>query len=344
MTVPVPLTTVIVPNYNHAAALAHCIDAVRRQTYPRIELIVVDDRSTDDSVAVAEAHGVTVVRTDGNGGPSVARNLGARLAHGEFLFFVDSDGALAPDAVATAVGILRADPGLGAVCGIEDAEPLIVDSRVEEYRCLQHHYWSIVSQGEVSFLFSAMFAMRAAVFAEIGPFDERLRQTEEVEYGNRLSRRYRLCSTARIHGRLDHDDKLLPLLRKLFHRGRLRVPMYARQRRFAKGYETPSRAYGALAALAGIAVLPLAVLNAPITLGAAAALLVVSQCCDARMFGYVARRRGVLFTCYFAAVHTVVKVVIGAAAIAGALQWLASRRFRATYQARPVAALSGVPR
>jgi glycosyltransferase involved in cell wall biosynthesis len=344
MTVPAPMTTVIVPNYNHAAALGHCIDAVRRQTYPRIELIVVDDRSTDESVAVAEAHGVTVVRTAVNGGPSVARNLGARLAHGEFLFFVDSDGALAPDAVANAVSMLQADPGLGAVCGIEDADPLIVDSRVEEYRCLQHHYWSIVSQGEVSFLFSAMFAMRASVFAEIGPFDERLRQTEEVDYGNRLSRRYRLRSTALIHGKLDHDDKLFPLLRKLFHRGRLRVPMYARQRRFAKGYETPSRAVGALAALAGVVMLPLAVLAGPVALAVPAALLVASQCCDARMFGYVARRRGALFACYFAALHIVVKVVIGAAAVAGAAQWLASRRFRATYAARPAADLAETPR
>jgi glycosyltransferase involved in cell wall biosynthesis len=338
-----PMTTVIVPNYNHSAALAHCIEAVRRQTYPRIELIVVDDRSTDDSVAVAEAHGVTVVQPPVNGGPSVARNLGARLARGEFLFFVDSDGALAPDAVATAVSMLQADPGLGAVCGIEDADPLIVDSLVEEYRCLQHHYWSIVSQGEVSFLFSAMFAIRASVFAEIGPFDERLRQTEEVDYGNRLGRHYRLRSTARIHGKLDHDDKLFPLLHKLFHRGRLRVPMYARERRFAKGYETPSRAYGALAALGAVAVLPLTVVT-PFALAGAAALLVVSQLCDARMFGYVARHRGVLFTCYFAAVHTVVKVVIGAAAVAGAVQWLASRRFRTTYQAQPAAVVPGLSR
>lgn len=60
--------------------------------------------------------------------------------------------------------------------------------------------------------------------------------------------------------------------------------------------------------------------------------LAVSQLCDARMFGYVARRRGALFTCYFAAVRTVVKVVIAAAAVAGVAQWPASVRFRAIYQ------------
>lgn len=338
----VPLTTVIVPNYNHARSLGPCIDAVRRQTYPNLELLVVDDHSTDDSVAVALAHGATVLHTPANGGPAVARNLGAANARGEILFFVDSDGALADDAVATAVALLLADPGLGAVCGIEDAQPLSADSLVEEYRTLQHHYWSISSQGEVSFLFSAMFAIRAEVFAEIGFFDPGLRQTEEVDYGYRLAQRYRLRITSLIHGRLDHDEKLSVLLPKLFHRGRLRVPVYVRQRKFAKGYETPSRAFGSLAAVAGVAALALAPLSWPAALAVAGALFTFSQCSDLRMFRYVYDHRGWWFTCYFAVVHLVVKVVIGASALAGVAQWLLSPRFRALYD-RPHAALAPTP-
>src|SRR5688500_13379200 len=129
-----PLTTVIVPNYNHAKSLPLCLAAIARQTYTPLEVVVVDDRSTDDSVSIAKSLGFTVISTPENGGPAAARNLGATWAGGEILFFVDSDGALEPDAVATAVAMLTADPALGAVCGIEDPDPLVRDSAVEDYR------------------------------------------------------------------------------------------------------------------------------------------------------------------------------------------------------------------
>lgn len=329
-----PLTTVIVPNYNHAKSLSLCLAAIARQTYAPLEVVVVDDRSTDDSVSIAKSMGVTVISTPENGGPAVARNLGAASASGEILFFVDSDGALAPDAVATAVALLEQDPELGAVCGIEDPDPLIRDSRVEDYRTLQHHYWSIASQGEVSFLFSAMFAIRARVFAEIGPFNPRLRQTEEVDYGHRLSARYRIRSTTAIHGKLDHDEELRPLLGKLFHRVRCRVPMYARKRRFARGYETPSRAYSSVAAVLAVLTAPLALLT-PVWWCLTGALLAVSLACDARMYRYVLARKGAGFTVFFVGVHLLVNVVIAGAMAVGVTQWLVSRRFRALYDDTP---------
>jgi glycosyltransferase involved in cell wall biosynthesis len=333
-----PLTTVIVPNYNHASSLPHCLEAIRNQTYTPLEIVVVDDASTDDSVRIAESAGVTVLRNSHNLGPAGTRNRGAEAAVGEILFFVDSDGALAPDAVANAVALLEADPQLGAVCGIDDAEPLIKDSLVEEYRALQHHYWCVASQGEVSFLFSAIFAIRANVFNEIGPFNPSLRWTEEVDYGHRLAQRYRMVSTAAVAARLDHDHQLRPLLRKLFHRVRARIPLYASKRRFAKGYETASRAYSSLAAALAVLTLPAALLIGPVWLAVPGMLLAASLACDARMYRFVLRRRGPGFTLFFAGVHFLVNLTIVAGLAAGTLQWLASSRFRRTYDPAPVSA------
>jgi glycosyltransferase involved in cell wall biosynthesis len=339
--VTAPLVTVIVPNYNHAKSLPLCLAAISRQTYHPLEVIVVDDRSTDDSVPIAKSLGANVISTPENGGPAMARNLGAACANGQILFFVDADGALAPDAVATAVAMLAAEPGLGAVCGIEDADPLVLDSQVEDYRTLQHHYWSIASQGEVSFLFSAMFAIRAEVFAEIGPFNPRLRNTEEVDYGHRLSARYPVRSTAAVHGKLDHDEELGPLLHKLFHRVRCRVPMYARKRRFAKGYETPSRAGSSVAAGLAVLTAPLAAVLGPWWLAVSCVSLGVSLACDARMYRYVLARRSAGFTAFFVGVHLLVNVVIAGAMAAGVVQWLCSRRFRALYDEEPSVAGAG---
>lgn len=330
--------SVIVPNYNGARTLALCLRAVLAQDHPPLEVIVADDCSTDDSVAVAEGLGARVVRTPRNGGCGVARNLGAGQAKGDVLFFVDSDVAIEPDAVSSALRLLDADAAVGAVCGIEDPDPLIDDGPVERFRALQYHYWSRSSEGVISFLFPNMCAIRADVFAELGPFDPTLRHTEEVDYGYRLSMRYELRLTSTVRGRHDHDHRLPDLLRKLFHRGRMRVPLYARARRFAKGFETANRAYGSVAALLAVLAVGLPVLVGPVSAAVPAVLLAASIACDAGMYRFVLGRRGPVFLLYFSVMQFLVNVTIAASIGVGVLQWLVSRRFRSTYRATELVA------
>lgn len=334
---PDPLVSVIVPNYNYGDTLGACLRAIQDQTYPRLEVIVADDRSTDDSVAIARAAGATVVSTARNSGQAVTRNLGAAHASGEILFFVDSDLVLARDAVANAVRALRAEPGVGAVCGVNDPDPLRPGRKVKEYRALQFHYWSL-PKGEMPVLFSAMFAIRARVFAEIGPFDPRLRWSEEFEYGQRMVGRYRILMSTAVTGRHDPDPTVGSMLRKLFHRGRARVPFYARSRRFASGFETGPRALGSVAALAGTLALVVPVLWGPVWLIAPGALLGSSILADLGMYRFVAARRGLRFLAYYAGMHYVVNLTIATAVAAGTLQWLVSRRFRRLYDDCPVPA------
>ena len=112
-----PLVSVIIPSYNSRRTLQLCLQSVAEQTYPHIELIVVDDRSTDGSYEIAVASGARVVRTPQNSGQSVARNLGAESANGEILFFLDSDVALDPRGVEIAVRTLLENARIGAICG-----------------------------------------------------------------------------------------------------------------------------------------------------------------------------------------------------------------------------------
>lgn len=329
-----PLVSVVVPNYNYAATLGPCLQAVQAQTYPRLEVIVADDCSTDTSVSVARAAGARVVSTSRNSGQAVTRNLGAATARGEILFFVDSDLVLDPEAVANAVSLLRSDPTIGAVCGVNDPDPLIPDRKVKEYRALQYHYWSL-PDGDVPVLFSAMFATRAETFAELGPFDPRLRWSEEFEYGHRITRRYRIFVTASVRGRHDPDATIGSMLRKLFHRGRVRVPLYAQTRRFAKGFETGPRSMATVAALLGAASLALPAALGPAWLAVPGALIAASVFADLGMYRFVARRRGVRFLAYYAAMHFIVNVTIAIAVAAGTGQWLVSRRFRRLYDDCP---------
>lgn len=95
----VPLISVIIPVYNVETQLRKCVDSILAQTYPNIEIILVDDGSTDNSAAVCDSYDfddrVKVIHKS-NGGLSSARNAGIDASKGDYIGFVDSDDFTAP--------------------------------------------------------------------------------------------------------------------------------------------------------------------------------------------------------------------------------------------------------
>lgn len=89
-----PLISIIVPCYNAGGEIERCLFSLLNQTYRNIEVVVVDDASTDDSVSRIEAmreDRIVLIRHDGNRGASAARNTGLGVAQGEYVGFVDGD-------------------------------------------------------------------------------------------------------------------------------------------------------------------------------------------------------------------------------------------------------------
>lgn len=95
------MISIIVPVYNVAEYLPQCIESICCQTYADLEIILVDDGSTDDSPAICDAYAVKDKRIQvihkENGGPSAARKMGIAAAHGEYISCVDSDDWIEPD-------------------------------------------------------------------------------------------------------------------------------------------------------------------------------------------------------------------------------------------------------
>mgnify|MGYP003468868641 CR=1 FL=1 len=98
-----PRVSVIIPVYNGEKYLKEAIDSALNQTYDNIEIIVVNDGSTDDSLSICEyykqRYPLTIVVNKENGGLSDARNVGTAVAHGDYIFYLDSDDWLAPNAL-----------------------------------------------------------------------------------------------------------------------------------------------------------------------------------------------------------------------------------------------------
>ena len=185
-----PLISVIVPVYNGAEFLRRCLEALARSTVQPLEVIVVDDCSTDSSMDVCLERKVQVLSTSQNSGPAVARNLAARVAMGDVLLFVDADVLVKPETVGQMVTRFENHPEITAVFGSYDDEPG-EKNFLSQYKNLQHHYVHQISNPEAATFWSGLGAIRRGVFLELGGFDDKKFDTpsiEDIELGFRLRR------------------------------------------------------------------------------------------------------------------------------------------------------------
>jgi GT2 family glycosyltransferase len=179
--------SVVIPACNAASYLARCLGALADGAPAGCEVIVVDDASRDATPALAETKGARVVRQPVNGGPSRARNAGARAARGEILYFVDADVVVHPGAIAHVIAFFDAHPEATAMFGSYDDQPA-VPGVISQYRNLLHHYTHQTGRREASTFWSGCGAIRREAFLAVGGFDERShpRCIEDIELGYRL--------------------------------------------------------------------------------------------------------------------------------------------------------------
>ncbi|MFI8083325.1 glycosyltransferase family 2 protein [Kitasatospora sp. NPDC086009] len=329
--------SVVIPAHNSARTLGACLDSVYAQTAPVHEVIVVDDGSTDRTAEVAEGYPCTLIRRTPNRGVSAARNAGIAAATGDILFFLDSDEALTPDSVANALEILAADPECGCVHGVIAPDPLFDDGPVERYRVLHAHWWRVRGAGVVETAFFAQAAVRREVFERLGGFDERLRDSEDLEFSDRLAPHHRIVLTDRVVALHDEEHRLRPLLAETFRRALVLVPALASARRGGRRNLTANSPASVAAAALTLATLPLApwypVLPALGALGFCAA--------NGRLLRFVAGHRGPGFVPFFTGVHFLVITALVSGAAVGTVRMLLPDRADGAGAASATAAESG---
>lgn len=115
-----PLVSVIIPCFNQGKFLAEAIASVQKQTYPDIEIVVIDDGSNDNTREVATSFANVQYLWQANAGLSAARNAGIARSKGEYLVFLDADDILYPNAVETNLHWLRKESSWAFVSGAHD--------------------------------------------------------------------------------------------------------------------------------------------------------------------------------------------------------------------------------
>jgi GT2 family glycosyltransferase len=184
-----PVADVVVPVHDASATLGRVLDAAIAAA-GREHVIVVDDGSTDGSVALASERGVRVRRLERRSGPAAARNRGVEASAAEVVLFVDADCVLHPDALDRVRAAFAADPGLAALTGsYDDAPP--EPGFASQYMNLRHHLTHQRARRDDSTFWAGCGAVRRAAFLAAGGFDSErypTPQIEDIELGLRLRR------------------------------------------------------------------------------------------------------------------------------------------------------------
>ena len=185
-----PVLSVVIPCYNAESTIGSVIQAVLEAEPLPVEVVVVDDGSSDDSRRIAESFPVRVIANDGNHGPSHTRNRGAMASKGDIICFVDSDVLVPKNLFADLTEHMESRPDLCA------ANPVIEpDSSHEDFFSdfldLRLHYGFTSIRRRVTSLCTSCVAIRRRCFIDVGGFLESAKWAvnDEVMLGWRLGQK-----------------------------------------------------------------------------------------------------------------------------------------------------------
>lgn len=189
----------IIPTYNRARVITDAINSVLAQTFNNVQLIIVDDGSTDDTKEVlAPYRGKLEYFYKANGGVSSARNAGFRMAKGKYVAFLDSDDIWHPERLEILVNFMEHNDCYSAV--FTDSENIDSDGNVIGIT----RFGKLFLDGEPSLLFVlehmftgiAYMCMRKNTLLEVGKFDETLTTAEDIDYALRLAAHHKIAHIA----------------------------------------------------------------------------------------------------------------------------------------------------
>ena len=195
-----PLISVLMVNYNHADSLRQAVESVLGQTYANLELIVVDDGSTDDSCQIIQAFNdprVRLVRLPENRHICAATNMGFSQVTGQYLARLDSDDCWEPQKLEKQLAYLREHPGCRIVftrVNLTDQDGNNVNEKMPdhfqmfEYEACSQVDWLRTFFFEGNHLAHSSVLMEMSLMRQIGPFDMAYGQCHDFDYWIRAAK------------------------------------------------------------------------------------------------------------------------------------------------------------
>jgi len=194
---PPPLVSVVIPSYNCRTVIGETLESVLAQDYPAVEIIVVDDGSTDGTCDVVARYGgrVTLVRQR-NAGAAVARNEGIRRALGKYVALLDADDLWLPTKLSLQIEYLEQHPEVGMCCthwhlGCWGRAPEFDTSTATSPPARLDQNWSgwiYTKLLQNCVVWTSTVVMRRELANRVGDFEPELRRGQDYDYWLRASR------------------------------------------------------------------------------------------------------------------------------------------------------------
>lgn len=194
----VPIVSIIIPLYNKELIVGRTIQSVLRQSFSDIEIVIINDGSTDGSVAVVDSFYDDRIHliSQENGGPSKARNTGVKHSHGSWILFLDADDELAEDALLHLYSQTQKFPDSNII----DGSFVVRDNNKENYviyedgKCIKNNYKAFFYKETLPSTGHTLFKKEILIKF---PYNTAIRRYEDVEMIMRIMKEARIVTTSK---------------------------------------------------------------------------------------------------------------------------------------------------
>ena len=250
----ISLISVVIPCYNQAGFVGEAIESVLKQTYPNVEVIVVDDGSSDNTKEVATRFSDVRYIRQSNHGLSRARNTGIRVSKGSYLVFLDADDRLLPKALESGLNCFHAHQECAFVFGTHtyiNSDGISLDNLntpssganlyIAQLRGNKDHYCSLLYGNYIGMHSTVMY--RRDIFQVVKGFDQSLDAAEDYELYLRITRKYPIYFHSTVVAKYRFHDSNMTKNPELMLRSVLSV--LRSQRKYVKADKKFMEAYRA---------------------------------------------------------------------------------------------------
>lgn len=208
---PQPLVSIVIPAYNSGDYILETIDSITIQTYNNIEVIVVNDGSTDQTKSIVSSitdKRVKIITIENSGGPSKPRNVGVKASRGDYVAIFDSDDVMHPEKIKTSINAFIKCPEASFLFTnfqtIDGDGNIIKESFLDNYKTLYDLEHKVISASErmitgkclingladANFIGTSSVIAKRDVFEDVGDFDENVKNGDDYNMWARISLKY----------------------------------------------------------------------------------------------------------------------------------------------------------
>jgi glycosyltransferase involved in cell wall biosynthesis len=245
------MISVVIPTYNASRFMPELLESLFNEALEDMEVLIVDDCSTDNTVEVVQKYPVRVIQMEKNGGPARARNRGVEEAQGDIIFFLDSDVLVIEGTVKEVKDYFEINPSANCVIGVCATEPLN-KGFVPKYMAMFEYIHLVGTPGnKVSVFAPRCGAIKKELFQRVGGYDESYKgaDVEDFELARRIIKTDSIFLNPKMLVRHQFVNNFEEAVKNYFKRAVMWVHLFLKDKQLDNaGPTAPSNGIAALCA------------------------------------------------------------------------------------------------